>query len=116
MINLHFKRMKKGYYSELIKSLCIIFLEIIFINKKRKSSSFIRKSFKSVKNVLNQGKNTENSNNIKIKNDNYTIGESKENNLLDYNDIFEYNNLIILKNFEFLTEISISKEVEFINE
>ena len=101
-------RIKNGYYSELIKSFCIIFLDIIFINKRHKSKSFIRKSINSVKNILTSSKNIENSNN---KNVSDTLGESNENNLQNNINIFENNNSIIGKNYEFLVEINISKYI-----
>ena len=122
-------RIFKGYYSEIIKSLCILFLDKIYITVKKQEKyysnshitnyipSVIRKSFSSVKSKLGSIiYNNDNSNNIKSQ----SIVEKKQetesiNNFDIINNIDlnanndEKNNLnSIFKDFEFIKEINFS--------
>ena len=124
------KKIQEGYYSDLIKSLCIILLDEIFVQKSKKSSSFIsnyippkiRKSLGSIKNKLSFSKNNENSNKLTKINTDVQVGEIKEKNNINNNNIDninnneinpskdEINNLnFVLKNIEFLEDIYLSK-------
>ena len=125
------KKIQEGYYSELIKSLCIILLDEIFVKKKKKSNSFIsnyippkiRKSLGSIKKKFSLSKNNEYSNILTKTNTYIPMGETNEknnandNNLgnINNNDINptknEINNLnLVLKNIEFLKELNLSKQ------
>ena len=119
----------KGYYSEMIKSLCIGFLDTIFVVKeiyqKNQSHSFvknyipkhIRNSFSAVKNKFSSVIFSEDSNKRKSQNIIGSMGEKDEvdtpdnnNNIQDNNfskdDINNLNSVFI--NFEFLKDINFS--------
>ena len=113
-------KMKSGYYSEMIKCLCISFLDQIFTVKKivgRKSTSFIqnyikkpvKKTFTSISSFIysdNSIKNKNQSNigsfgeNTDVNNTDKTNNDNKKNEMNNINSIFI--------NFEFLNEINLS--------
>ena len=117
----------KGYYSEMIKSQCIGFLDIIFVVKenyqKNQSHSFvknyipkqIRNSFSAVKNKFSSVIFSDDSNKRKSQNNIASMGEKDEaditdNNIQDNNfskDDLNYLNSVFV-NFAFLKDINFS--------
>ena len=108
-----------GYYSEMIKCLCILFLDQFFIIKKikeRYSSSFIQnylknpvmKSLSKVSSFIHSDNSTKTKSKYNVDSIDETININNSNETNDFQK-GEMNNLnSIFTNFEFLNEINLS--------
>ena len=119
-------KINKKYYSEMIKCLCISFLDIIILEKKtvekKKSNSFIENYFSKnwtfvSKNKFNFPFFGDNSNKNRSQ---IIVDKTTENNNLDnYNNNIDDDSLkedtnyfnLVFKNFEFFKDMSLSKYI-----